>query len=239
MQHGRRAQYRVSIDDIADLRVALIGPDGSPCWGRLLDVSASGAGIRFLAPSFPNLAVGQDVDLVFTSEKLTTPMTIAAKVQHRTEEQGARRFGFRFLEVQALDTQLTPVMREFFNRRRSVRVVPDPRRPVKVELRSEPGAEPLEVELLNVSETGVAVSLEPGEDSRFAETTMLLVTLYLPDSRRPVSLMGNIRYRRLLAEHLHYGIDFDPESSRDFARKQATLTKYVLKRQMKTLRQSA
>ncbi|MHC4767374.1 MAG: PilZ domain-containing protein [Planctomycetota bacterium] len=239
MQSGRRAQYRVSIDDLADLRVALLGPDGAPCPGRLLDISASGAGIRFRGPGFPSLAVGQEVDLVFTFEKLTPPMTVAAKVQHRTEEQGARRFGFRFLEAQALDAQLPPVMRELFNRRRSVRVAPDPRRPVTVELRTEPEAPPLEVGLVNVSETGVAISLEVGQDSRFADTTTLLVTLYLPDSRRPVSLMGNIRYRRLVAERLHYGIDFDPEASRDFARKQATITKYVLKRQLKTLRQSA
>ena len=239
MQHGRRAQYRVSIDDIADLRVALLSPDGSPCSGRLLDISASGAGVRFMAPGFPSLAVGQEVDLVFTSDKLTPPMTVAAKVQHRTEEQGARRFGFRFLETQALDTQLPPVMRELFNRRRSVRVAPDPRRPVRVELRTEPESPPLEVELVNVSETGVAISLEVGQDSRFANTTTLLVTLYLPDSRRPVSLMGNIRYRQIVAERLQYGIDFDPEASRDFARKQATITKYVLKRQLKTLRQSA
>ncbi|MHC4141407.1 MAG: PilZ domain-containing protein [Planctomycetota bacterium] len=239
MQHGRRAQYRVSVDDIADLRVALLGPDGSPCSGRLLDLSASGAGIRFTGRSLPSLAVGQEVDLVFTSEKLRTPMTVAAKVQHRTEEQGARRFGFRFLEAQALDTELPPVMRELFNRRRTVRVVPDPRRPVTVELRTEPEAPPLEVGLVNISETGVAISLDVGQDSRFADTTTLLVTLYLPDSRRPVSLMGDIRYRRLMADRIHYGIDFDPEASRDFERKQATITKYVLKRQLKTLRQSA
>jgi c-di-GMP-binding flagellar brake protein YcgR len=239
MESGRRAQYRVSIDDIADLRVALLGPDGSPCSGRLLDISASGAGVRFQGPGLPSLAVGQEVDLVFTSEKLPAPMTVAAKVQHRTEEQGARRFGFRFLEVQALDTQLSPVMREFFNRRRTVRVVPDPRRPVRVELRTEPEAPPLEVVLVNLSETGVGIRLEAGQDSRFADTTALLVTLYLPDSRRPVTLTGNIRYRRLVAEQLHYGIDFDPEASREFARKQAAITKYVLKRQLKTLRQSA
>ena len=239
MPNGRRGQYRVSIDDIADLCVALLGPDGSPCSGHLLDVSATGVGIRFLGPSYPSLAVGQEVDLVFASEKIGAPMTVAAKVQHRTEEQGARRFGFRFLEAQALDAQLSPVMRELFNRRRTVRVVPDPRRPVTVELRTEPGAPPLEVGLVNVSETGVAISLDAGQDSRFADTTALLVTLYLPDSRRPVSLMGNIRYRWLVAERLQYGIGFDPEASRDFVRKQATITKYVLKRQLKTLRQSA
>jgi c-di-GMP-binding flagellar brake protein YcgR len=239
MQSGRREQYRVNVDDAADLQVALLGPDGSPFGGRLIDVSAFGAGVRFMGPNFPSLAVGQEVDLIFDSEELPAPMTVAARVQHRTEEQGARRFGFRFLEAQALDAHLPPVMREFFNRRRTVRVAPDPYRPVRVELRTRPDAPPLEAGLINLSETGAAISLEAGLDARFADTMALLVTLYLPDSRRPVSLMGDIRYRRLVAEQVHYGIAFDPESSRDFARKQATITKYVLKRELQSLRRSA
>ncbi|MHC4083142.1 MAG: PilZ domain-containing protein [Planctomycetota bacterium] len=239
MQSGRRAQYRVNVDDTAELQVALLDTDGKPLAGRLIDVSASGAGVRFLGPGYPNLAVGQEVDLVFASEKIGPPMTVAARVQHRAEEQGARRFGFRFLEAQALDTQLSPVMREFFNRRRTVRVAPDPYQPVKVELRLEPEHAPLEVGLVNVSETGVAIRLEVGLDSTFADTTALWVTLYLPDIHRPVSMLGNIRYRRLVGEHVHYGVDFDPEKSRDFARKQGMITKYVLKREFQALRQSA
>ncbi|MHC4765438.1 MAG: PilZ domain-containing protein [Planctomycetota bacterium] len=230
MESGRRSQYRVTIGDVADLHVALLDPGGSPVTGLLLDVSGAGAGIRFLGPKLPSLAVGQDVDLVFSSEKLAAPLTVPAVVQHRTEEQSARRYGFRFLEAQALDAILPPVMREFFNRRRTVRVVPDPRRPVAVELRTEPEAAPWEVEL---------ISLRGDLDAKFADTTAVLVTLYLPGNRRPVSLMGDIRYRRLVQDRIHYGINFDPETSRDFARKQAAITKYVLKRQLKSLRRSA
>jgi c-di-GMP-binding flagellar brake protein YcgR len=239
MQSGRRAQYRVNVDETIDLQVALLGPDGAPCAGRLIDVSASGAGVRFLGPDFPSLAVGQEVDLVFASEKLVPPLTVAAKVQHRTEEEGARRFGFRFLEAQALEAYLPPVMRKFFNRRRSVRVAPDPDRPVKVELRIEPQDMPLEAELVNISETGVAISLAAGLDARFSDTEGLWVTLYLPDTRRPVSMFGNIRYRRLTERGIHYGMNFDAENSRDFARKQAMITKYVLKRELRELRRSA
>ena len=239
MDGGRRAQYRVSIGDVADLHVALLRPDGSLVTGRLLDVSAAGAGVSFLGPKFPSLAVGQEADLVFSSEKLAAPLTVSAVVQHRTEEQSARRYGFRFLEAQALDAILPPVMRELFNRRRTVRVVPDPRRPVAVELRTEPEAAPWEVELINISETGVAISLPADLDAKLADTTAVLVTLYLPGHRRPVSLMGDIRYRRLVLDRIHYGVNFDPEASRDFARKQAMITKYVLKRELQSLRRSA
>ena len=75
--------------------------------------------------------------------------------------------------------------------------------------------------------------------ARFADTEGLWVTLYLPDARRPVSMFGNIRYRRLTEQGIHYGMNFDAETSRDFERKQAIITKYVLKRELHELRRSA
>jgi c-di-GMP-binding flagellar brake protein YcgR len=239
VEAGRRAQYRVNVDETSDLQVALLLPDGSPTSGRLVDVSASGAGVRFLGPNVPSLAVGQEVDLVFASETLDPPLTVAAVVQHRTEEQGARRFGFRFLETPALESYLPPVLRTFFNRRRTVRVTPDPAQPVRVELRVNPGDAPLEAELVNISETGAAFSLEVGLDARLADITGLWITLYLPDARRPVSMFGDIRYRRLTGQGIHYGVCFDPEISPDFARKQGLIIKYVLKREIRLLRRSA
>ncbi len=52
-------------------------PGGSPFMGRLVDASASGVGVRFLPPNWPNLTVGHEIDLVFTSEKLNEPLTVA------------------------------------------------------------------------------------------------------------------------------------------------------------------
>jgi c-di-GMP-binding flagellar brake protein YcgR len=239
MQESRRGQYRVSVDDLGDLRVAVLDPGGDRIRGTLIDVSGSGAGIRFARPTAPRLAVGQEVDLVFSSQQLGPPMTVAARVQHRTEEAGGRRFGFRFLEPQTLEAYLPPVMREFFNRRRTVRVTPDPARPVKVELRTEPESPPVDAGLVNLSMEGAAVSLNPGAEAGFVDAEALWVTFYLPTSRRPVSVFGHIRYRRLVKESVHYGLDFDAEESRAFARKQAILTRYVLKRELKSLRKSA
>lgn len=239
MEHSRREQYRVNVDELADLRVAILDHRGDPQPGMLIDVSASGAGVRFTGPIAPRLAIGQEVDLVFSSKRLGAPMTLAARVLHRMEEGGGRRFGFRFLETHMLDAFLPPVMREYFNRRQSVRVTPDPARPVGVELRLEPGTAPVEAGLVNLSVYGAAVSLPPDAEAMFVDTDALWATLYLPTSRRPISMFGHIRYRRLVKERIHYGLHFDAEESPDFARKQAILTKYVLKREMKALRKSA
>jgi c-di-GMP-binding flagellar brake protein YcgR len=237
---GRRAQYRVSIDDATGLKVSLLNQSGPPCMGRLLDVSGMGAGVLFVSPSIPNLAVGQEVDLVFTSGTLAESMTVAARVQHRTEEQeGSRRFGFRFLQTQEIDAQLPPAMREFFNRRRSVRVTPEADRPVRASLIVGEYGELVDARVRNISETGIGISLEAALESKFADVTAVALSLHLPDARHPMNLMGNIRYRRLVGTGVLYGIDFDAEQSRNYDRKQRMITKYVLKRELQSLRQSA
>ncbi len=240
---GRRSQYRVEIDESADLCVAAPGRDGAPVRGLLMDVSASGAGIRFAGDEFPTFAIGQEVDLVFTSRRFSTPVTVAARVQHRSEElddddEVTRRYGFRFLEPQQLEGTLPSELREFFNRRQMVRVAPDPSRPVSitVEPRGAGGRGPLlEARVYNISIMGVGVSLEAEAEQLLADTTEVTVTLQLPDVRKPISLDARIRYRRLVGRRLHYGLEFD-QTATQFKRKQKALSKYVVKRRLEFLR---
>ncbi len=56
MNFGRRAEYRVELSESADLAVSVTTSGGSPIGGQLIDVSASGAGVRFDAPNPPNLS---------------------------------------------------------------------------------------------------------------------------------------------------------------------------------------
>lgn len=239
MDIGRRAHYRVKVDDAASLQVAVKRPRDSLCVGHLIDLSASGVGIRFLGLSAPNLTVGEEIDLVFSSEKLNAPLTWAARVQHRAEEDGSRRYGFRFLQAQKLDAHLPPVFRQYFNRRRAVRVAPDPARPVSVTLAAAPEGLPLDARLENISALGVGVSLEAGLDAAFVETTKIRISIDLPDARRPITMVAHIRYRRLVGSRIYYGVEFDPEVSEDFERQQDIIVKYVTKRERRALRKSA
>ena len=241
MKFGRRAEYRVELSETADLGVAVTVPGGSPVGGRLIDVSASGAGVRFEAPDPPNLIVGQHIDLVFTSDTFKEPLQVAACVQHRAEDtkEGSRRYGFRFLEPQQLDTRLPADARRMFNRRQAVRVAPDTFQPVRVTLQPSEDETPVEVRLLNISVTGVGVSLQPELESMFADRIQVSITVKLPGTRRPVGLVGHIRYRRLVGQRIHYGIEFDAELSPGFARTEDLLGKYVSRRQSDYMRESA
>jgi len=247
MEQGRRAEYRVELSDPSELRVAIVSPGGEEIHGQLIDVSASGAGAVFGAPNPPNLAVGQDIDLVFTSDDFTGSVTVAARVQHRMEDKdndGSRRFGFRFLEPQQLNAHLPAAARRLFNRRQTVRVSPDQFQPIGVTIErcdteSHELHPPVEVRVLNISVGGIGISLEPTLETAFAATTQLRLIVKLPGFRRSLELVGDIRYRRLIGERIHYGIQFNADATERFSRKQDILGKYVTRRQLDYLRASA
>ncbi len=243
MDAGRRAEYRVDVSENTDLTVTLPAADGSRVQGKLLDVSGSGAGVSFDIVDAPSLAVGEHVDLVFDSGSFPGPLTVAAQVQHRTEDdakhEGTRRYGFRFLEPQQLDAHLPAEARRYFNRRQAVRVSPETFEPIEVSLRAGERDAPIEVRLHNISVTGVGISLEPVLELSFADRTQVDLSIRLPGSRRPIGLVGSIRYRRLVGERIHYGIAFDSELTEKFTRKRRALARYVVRRQSQYLRASA
>lgn len=243
MDTGRRAEYRVDVSENTDLTVTLPAADGSRVQGKLLDVSGSGAGVSFDTVDAPSLAVGEHVDLVFDSGSFPGPLTVAAQVQHRTEDdakhEGTRRYGFRFLEPQQLDAHLPAEAHRYFNRRQAVRVSPEPFEAIEVSLRAGEEALPIDVRLHNISVSGVGVSLEPALERTFADSTHVEISIELPGTRRPMILIGNIRYRRLVGERIHYGIAFDTELTEKFSRKLRVLKRYVARRQSQYLRASA
>lgn len=239
MRLERRAQFRVELGEDAGLQVTIPNPDGSPFSGQLVNVSADGAGAFFLTPDCPTLAVGQEVELVLASEDLTTPVTVVAMVRYRVEEEDVRSYGFQFIEIDQVEAQLSPGLRRIFNRRQALRVPPDPKYPVRVLLEGDAGGPRVEVRLADLSVTGAGLRLEPEAESTFAKTSTVRISLCLPDCGEPVNMTGNIRHRSLIDAEIHYGIEFDPELSEDFARQQKAIINYVTQRQREMLQRLA
>lgn len=235
---GRRSQYRVELTDSIDLRMTVANADGLPFGGKLTDVSASGAGAMFDGANFPNLAVGQNVDLTFTSRDLPAPVTIAAQVQHRAESDDARRYGFRFLQPHQLDATLSGEMRQIFNRRKTLRVNMDMFDPMTAMLSAETQDLGVEARLHDLSTHGARISIEPEFERSFADTTSLTILIPL-DNRGEINLIGDIRYRRLVGNRIHYGIEFDPQLSKNFKRQQGMIARHVVKRRLNNLKKSA
>jgi c-di-GMP-binding flagellar brake protein YcgR len=227
----RRAHYRVAVDPTTDLRATIRLPAGD-LDGQLMDVSAAGAGMRFKGDDAPNLAVGDEVELVFRSKKLT--LAVPARVQHRTEDDDGRRYGFRFLQPQKLAASIPPGARELFNRRRVNRITPDPMCPVPVMLSPYPEGPPVEARLQDISELGAGVSVEGSREEVLRDTLGVRVTIELPAA--PVQMVGLIRYRRLGGHAIFYGIEFDDELTDEWGRQVEAIERYIIMRQREMLR---
>jgi c-di-GMP-binding flagellar brake protein YcgR len=239
MEPMRRSQYRVELDESLGAQVVVELHGGAVHRGQLLDVSASGAGVRFEGEAPPSLGVGQEVDLVFGGRPFGAPITVAARVQHRTEERnGARRYGFRFLQPQQLDAGLPPALRTYFNRRQVVRVEPSDDEQIPVTMSAGDGPE-IEARLQNLSLLGIGLALDTAVEPYLADSPAVKISIGLPGNRRPVELLGVIRHRRLVGGCIHYGIAFDPDATPGFARQQDAISRWVLRRQLEHLRKPA
>lgn len=229
----RRQHYRVQIDPSAGLQVTIRAPAGQFV-GQLVDVSAAGAGVRFEGDEAPHLAVGAEVDLLFRWPGLN--LSVAARVQHRNEDDEGRRYGFRFLQPQLIDASIPPTARTLFNRRRVTRVTPDPLHPVAVMLSPYPDGVPVEARLQDISELGAGISVEGARESGLIDTTTVSVAIEFPDARQPVLMVGHIRYRRLGGRGIFYGIEFDGELTELWERQVEAIERYVIARQRAKLR---
>ncbi len=247
MEPMRRAQYRVELDGSAGACVVVEVPGGGKHQGQLIDVSAAGAGVRFDGAAAPSLAVGQEVTLDFRGGPFAEPITLAARVQHRTEEPGgARRYGFQFRQPQ-LDARLPPALRTYFNRRQVVRVyfnrrqavrMPAPGDLIPVTLSAGSGPK-VEARLADLSIMGAGVVLATATEPYFAEAPSVNLSIHLPGLRRPVEVVGAIRHRWLTGGRIHYGIAFDAEATPRFVHRQESINRWIARRQLDSLRNTA
>lgn len=239
MEPTRRAQYRVELDPSLGAQVVVELPDGKSHEGQLLDVTAAGAGVRVEGEAARALEVGQEVNLAFHGGPFSAPITVAAQVQHCTEERGgACRCGFRFLQPQQLDGSLPPALRSYFNRRKDVRVQPAADELISVVLSSDKGPS-IEAWLVDLSLLGAGVALKTAVEPSFAASPAVNISIALPGTGQPVEMVGVIRNRRLVGGCIRYGMEFDPEATPGFTRHQDAIGRWMLGRQVAFLRRPA
>ncbi len=238
MEPMRRAQYRVELDESAGAHVVVEVPGGGTHQGQLIDVSAAGAGVRFAGDAAPSFAVGHEVKLTFGGGAFAEPITLAARVQHRTEERGgARRYGFQFLLTQQLDA-MPSALRTYFNRRHVARVQPAPGETISVTLSAGSGPK-VEARLEDLSIMGAGVALVPSTESYLAEAPSVNLSIHLPGGRCPVEVVGAIRYRWLVGGRIRYGIAFDADATPRFEHQQEAINRWIHSREMASLRKPA
>jgi c-di-GMP-binding flagellar brake protein YcgR len=197
-----------------------------------VDVTVDGAGVRFPLATAPNIAIGEKVQLEFASQQQKI-LAVSAFVRFRREEETVRRYGLEFLERDIVEKQLPPALARLFNRRGAFRVRPDPGAPISVTLEgflSQGSVERTTVDLVDLSVTGMAVTVGTEFEKAFAGNVDVRVSMELPGYPDDINLGAVIRYRKLLGDGVHYGIGFDPGRTANFARQRRAIMDYVVRR---------
>jgi len=213
-------------------QIALVAGTGKPTWGELVDVHDGGAGIDFFPrDKAPTLPLGQAVDLNFPGTRLETPVRLSAVPRYRKDFQDVRHYGFKFLSQEQIEQQIDGSLYQFLNRRRAFRCSPVSRVTFLVE--PDPPSEPVTVELVNISATGLAFRVDLNDDRRLAMAKQFGFRLDM--CHAPNRLNGTARHSVLLVdEKVQYGCEFNSEQEH-FERVQDSVVAYIMQCQRRRL----
>lgn len=206
------------------------GQDAMP--GVVVDVTVEGAGVRFPLSTAPTVAMGAEVELEFGSRRERV-LTVAARVRFRREEESYRRYGLEFIDRELVERQLPPALARLFNRRGAFRVRPEDGQVIEITLEGfldSGGVERTTVALVDLSVTGMAVTVPHEFEEKFAGNVDVRVSFELPGYNDLLNLGATIHYRKLLDDGVHYGIGFNPQRTANFTRQRKAIMDYVVKR---------
>lgn len=206
--------------------------------GTLVDVGPEQAALVFPNAEAPNLAMGQEILLKFSGEKIETPIEVAAIAHSRRDQKQTRRFGVWFVNPVDVETKLFPILRTLFNRRAEFRVHPDPLNPIQVTAKHLKSDKSFTGPMEDISASGMGLQLELDAEIHFAEVDYMMLSFLLPGAANPFQVGAIIRYRELIGQLTRYGLEFDPRRSKNFLDQQRAISKYAMERQRQIVREA-
>ncbi|MBN2799729.1 MAG: PilZ domain-containing protein [Deltaproteobacteria bacterium] len=190
-----------------DLRATLHASPTLAATGEVTDIRITGAGVHFEDSSLI-LAVGDEVSAILESPRLDQLYELDAIVTGRVEGRGrGRRYELAFLEAHRAARVLDRVFEQIFNRRAASRVFPRDDGEVEAQIRAVGEDRWFPAKVMNVSRTGVGLSLELPVDAALAPFTAFQLYLTLPGAEQVV-LLAEVRSRRMINQELIYGVAF-------------------------------
>jgi c-di-GMP-binding flagellar brake protein YcgR len=229
----RRAYYRVTSEEITGVQARVRTSKGAIIAGEPTNVSVDGAALRFPVPvpdrtGGPVFEVGEEVELQFSLPTRDAPVLLKATVIHRTEEEGARQYGFQFAGRTDLESQLAPALYWLFNRRTGHRVKPALDSPIGVTLHVAASGSTMDAQLLDISTGGMGLGVPLAAESALAVADRVRVFLSLPAHEPRLDLVVKIRNRCLMGPEVRYGVEYDLEQTRDAQRQLGVITAFVM-----------
>lgn len=228
-----RQVYRIDLTNTYYLRGTLHAVGRKGIEGKLVDVSAQGAGLVFLERADPLLYEGGQVELGFRIDGQEGEFRTLAAVKSRSAKRHFVRYGFEFLDFDAYDPKVPFLLRAVFNRRRAPRVQPE--ETVTVTLAPSDGdgeGEPMDGRLVDLSTNGLAVELPFHAVEAFREGDEKRVTFTVPGTEEPTTVAAVVRGRRLAGPCVHVGLEYEPEDDGTFRAFLSAIEDYVSTREV-------
>lgn len=207
-----------------------ISSGGAEVTGRVTTMNLSGESAQFGAKfpaDTPVLPIGSALDVVLRTVGADhgTHVTGHLALQARAEDGVHCEVSF--------SRETAALLRGLVYERRAPRVKPSTREPVVVTIA---GAVGVQVHDLSIGGVGLLVSSE--SQGRISRWTFPM-KLRLPGDDDSMKFFGEVRLRRLLGSMVLYGVQFDPDRTRDLEEKQESIQRYVMRRQREVLQERA
>ncbi len=220
----RRKQYRKGQVADGSIRFRLHTPSGDT-QAEFIDISVHGAGARFLLEHDPHLQRDDVVELTIESRdhgKVTTPARV---VYGQQDGQRHIRYGFEFINIGNLYSQLDSFYARLFNRRGSKRVRPALDSSVTMTLGWRSNI--TEAQVNEISATGAGVILPMAAAYQLQGIEEVRVSFRLPGLREQFRGSARILNRKTVSDKVLLGLAFDLEDEDGLAALVPRLQKFV------------
>jgi c-di-GMP-binding flagellar brake protein YcgR len=224
----QRAQYRKRPSKAQRLEATLDIPGWPSLTVELVDLTMRGVGLRVPFASDRNLKIGDIVELKIGAMMRDEIATPARVVNSGPDGESHVRYGFEFLNIGNLYSQLDGFYSRHFNRRRNTRVLPALDRKIQAALTWS--GEELHVQVFDVSESGIGLVLTRDSAARVLDVKRFGVRFKLPGREEELAGPVSVRHRTPVHQHTLLGLTYDLETPVGFVRHLAAIRAFVEQR---------
>jgi hypothetical protein len=223
-----REAYRTFPVPGEELAVELLGIGGT-FQGSVVDTSFGGLAVFVRGQARPLYQDGGHARLRITSCHLEQPVDTSTTVHYAHPMEGGCLYGLGFTKCDQTWQQLSPELRNLFNRRAGRRAAPEN----LIEAHITANETFLGI-LRDVSSAGAAFSAPLSRENELAQGEQVKITFRLPGENEPLSLTGSVAQCEKTEEFVRCGVFFDMEETEGFHQAQQTIDRFVTERLRRT-----
>ncbi len=227
---NNRDQYRQALPNPRTFDVTLKTQVGPPIKAEAADLTMTGCGIRVLLEDDPALAPGDVIEVTLRNAKDDWTVSTPVRVCH-VAQSGFRHllYGFEFINIGNLYSQMDNAFAKFFNRRAERRVQPNLDEQTPVSLKA--GEYAISGVMHDISDTGLGVIVLHQQGAPLVKDTRIALRFKLPNVRKEMVGHGWVRRIDTISGKIVAGIEFDFEEAGGIVKGQALIAEFIKRRQ--------